>query len=202
MDRVQRLSTADKVIVVSANAADLALPLLAMLSSENKDTFFAVGPSTAGVLEAEGYQVHIPENQYSSEGLLELWPLKSVQDQTIAIVCGSGGREYLERRLYERGAVVDRIELYRRRPIAVDREAIQSMDSPDIVTAMSGDTLNALSSTLINENRQNWKNLPLIVPSQRVAEMAVESGFTKVITAAKPTAESLLDLVVELAEDV
>jgi len=200
-DIVEKLDNADKVIAVSANAANLSLPLLSeCISADSEKLFdlFAIGPSTAKVLEQEGYQVKIPEGEYNSESLLELSVFAQIENQRIALLCGRGGRDYMEQILAERGAQIDRIELYTRIPITDNKINSEQLSEPDVMTAMSGDTVEALESVLNDSDLLDWKKIPLVVPGKRVADIAFERGFTKVLSSKKPTTESLLDVLVEL----
>lgn len=198
---IDRLARSSKLISVSANASDLAVPLLSELfraNSESNYELFAIGPSTASVLEKEGYKVQMPEGEYNSEALLELSAFNQINGQKISLLCGQGGRDYLQQKLSAKGAQVERIELYRRTPITDTRIDAKVLSRPEVLTAMSGDTVEALDSVLLDSNLPDWKKMPLIVPGKRVADIAFERGFTEVLCSQKPTTESLLDVLVEL----
>lgn len=195
------LSSADKIISVSANASELLQPLLAKLSKSDK-AFFAIGPATAKILESVSCSVQIPETDYNSESLLALPEFEEIENQRIVLLCGKGGRDYLELMLAKSGAKVERIELYTRKALKPEQVDLASLGKPDVLTAMSGDTAKALADSLDNSGFPDWKTIPIIVPGDRVAEIAFESGFTKVLAALKPTTESLLDALVELEQAV
>lgn len=195
---IEKLQCADKLIVVSANASNLALPLLLACIETDSDKLFAIGPSTAKVIEQEGYKAKIPEGEYNSESLLELPAFSHIENQKIIVLCGKGGRDYLEQRLREKGAQVERVELYTRVLIPDNKIDTRVLSKPDVLTAMSGDTAAALDGVLVSSGLKDWKNIPLIVPGKRVAGIAFEKGFTKVLCSTKPTTESLLDVLVEL----
>lgn len=200
----KQLQLADKLIAVSANAATLALSLLEQVDGlqelsrlSGQGALFAIGPSTAAVFEAEDYVVKIPDQQYNSETLLALDDFHQLSGQSVLLLCGQGGRDYLEQGLAEQDVRVTRLDLYKRVPLPKTEVDLERISAPDVLTAMSGDTVEALNRVLAEEH-SNWKNRPLIVPSQRVAEIAKEKGFTKVLASAKPTTESLLNILVEL----
>lgn len=188
---LEMLEKCSRLIAVSANAARLALPYLKKAAFSQP--VFCIGPSTARVLEQEGYEVRIPEGNYNSESLLSLPDFKVKSGQAVAILCGQGGRDYLEEKLAEMGASVSRIELYTRRPQAIETLEIEHLDIPDALTAMSGDTAEALARALDLTGRVEWKALPLIVPGNRVRGIAERLGFDQVIETDKPTTEGLID---------
>lgn len=210
---VQRLLQAHFIISVSANAARLAVNLLdaVNLKSNSALPLYAIGPSTARVFSEAGFNTRIPETNYNSESLLELPDFNylngsnHLKGKQVVILCGEGGRDYLERKLHEAGAKTERIELYQRAPINHDQLGIEQLSEPDVLTAMSGDTVNALARAIDASNISTinqWKDLPLIVPSERVAYIASEQSFTKIVTAEKPTTDSLLGALGQLVKGV
>lgn len=199
---VSDINSADKLISVSANAANASLPLLEKKTARDMPELFSIGPSTAAVYENVGYKVSIPESNYNSESLLELKEFSDIKNQKILIFCGQGGRDYLEQTLSERGAEVKRAELYARVPAALEKLKLESVQQPDVLTAMSGDTVTALSLALNAVGKEAWQDLPLIVPGVRVEGIARERGFTDIHPTEKPNTESLLDTLGKLAEAV
>jgi|GEM_PF-950375 len=186
------LQSADKLIAVSANAARLSLPLLAQ--TQISQPVFCIGPSTASVLSEESYDVRLPEGSYNSESLLKLPEFELVSGQIVAILCGQGGRDYLEDRLAGMGGKVRRVELYSRQPLEVEKLDIEHLEIPDALTAMSGDTAEALARALDLTGRGEWKSLPLVVPGNRVFTIAKNLGFDRIVAADKPTTEGLIDV--------
>jgi uroporphyrinogen-III synthase len=156
--------------------------------------WFAVGDSTANQLRDTGIAPIVPQ-KYSSEGLLELPGLKSIQQQRVLIVRGLGGRETLKQALIKRGAVVDYLEVYKRS---------ENHWSGEIVTPFEVDKLLATivysAESLMIFDRQisdAVRHLPLLVPSSRVAGIARERGFTRVF-AVQPKDEALIGQLVDL----
>ena len=185
------IKSSDKIIAVSANAARQSLVLLEQ--AENAQPLFCVGPSTADIFREQGYEVRIPAGSFNSETLLKLPEFASIKGQTVTIFCGQGGRDYLEEKLADSGAKVRRVELYTREPLDVEALDIERMEIPDVLTAMSGDTVEALARALDMTGRGEWKSLTLVVPGKRVRAIAEGLGFDQVIEADKPTTEGLID---------
>ncbi|MFX4226786.1 MAG: uroporphyrinogen-III synthase [Porticoccaceae bacterium] len=192
------LQSAGKVIAVSANAARLSLPLLAQ--SQIPQPVFCIGPSTSSVLEEAGYAVRIPDGSYNSESLLKLPEFELISGQIVAILCGQGGRDYLEEMLAEMGGKVRRIELYSRQPLGVESLEIEHLEIPDALTAMSGDTAEALARALDLTGREEWKSLPLVVPGKRVSTIAENLGFNRIVATDKPTTEGLIDALAKMQQ--
>lgn len=140
---------------------------------------FAVGRATADALRAEGIESRVPETGESTEDLLALPELREVSDANIVIVRGEGGREKLAEELEARAAQVECLDVYRRirnRQGMMDlqdafRDALQDVDT---VVIGSGDGVRALADLVAMDGRGE---LNLIVPSKRVADVALELGF-------------------------
>ena len=195
---ISALADADKIIAVSANAATLVLPLLAAVQPPLSKPLFAIGPGTARVLEQQGYRVTTAEGEYNSESLLALPAFSAIERQNLVMLCGVGGRDYLQQNLLERGAEVERLELYRRIPLPHNPIDQNLLAEPEVLTAMSGDTVKALNRVLSQSGLDAWKSKPLIVPAGRVADIASGCGFSQVLSSTKPTTESLIQVLENL----
>ena len=117
-EQIRAIGVYDKAIFVSKNAALLALRWLdsSQTTLSAKGQCFAVGPSSAALLEMRQIQVQYPPVDWNSEGLLALPELVEVRGQNIVIFRGLGGRPLLGEVLAERGALVEYCELYQRLP--------------------------------------------------------------------------------------
>ena len=193
--QVMNFSDYDKAIVISRHAGQLAgwwldryWPMLPMGID-----YFAVGPTSAQPLLDEGVSVAVPESGYSSEALLALPALTAVRDQKILIFRGGQGRDLLERTLTARGASVDCCELYSRIVDPVYRKAIGELiqAEPPLVLIYSGQVLDALLEVAPESCLAALKCLPIIVPSERVANLACNKGFNSVHLAASALAQDM-----------
>ena len=193
--QVMRFSDYDKAIVISQHAAQLAawwLDRYWPMQPVGID-YFAVGPASAQPLRDQGVTVVVPESGYSSEALLALPALKAVQGEKIIILRGGQGRDLLEHTLKARGANVDCCELYSRVVDSRHRQAIAELlqtQSP-LVLIYSGQALDALLGVVPEAYRVKLKNLPIIVPSERVANLARSRGFHSVHLAASALAQDV-----------
>jgi uroporphyrinogen-III synthase len=186
------LSEAHAIIFVSANAAEHGV-----LAIESRGGFpagaaiFAIGNATAAKLQDQGLvNIQSPQHGNDSEALLALPQLQNVQGQKIVIVRGiseSGGRAHLKQTLRTRGASVSMLECYVRRSILVD-EALRSelraaLNERKIhaFSVLSVETLQSLVLNLADANMaKGLSECMMLVPHPRVAEAALDIGFTRV----------------------
>ena len=114
---IDRLQQFDQIIFISANAAEIGLPIIAKrypLLPENLE-FLAVGQQTADIFCEYNYSVSFPQKQPNTEGLLaELPQLQNLQGKKVLILRGGQGRQTLGEELVQRGAMVEYCELYQR----------------------------------------------------------------------------------------
>lgn len=142
-----------------------------------------------------------PEQGSDSEAVLALPQLQDVKDKRIAIFRGQGGRELLANTLRERGARVDYVEVYLREVTPVSAADLADRlfsGSCSAITVHSRETLDRLI-TLGADNIDRVTLIPLVVPSQRVAERAGQAGFADVVTANGADDESMLKALCRIA---
>ncbi len=163
-------------------------------------TWYGVGSSTARLLEQHGLQPVSPASEMTSEGLLSLPQLQSVGDQRVLIVKGEGGRSTLQQALRGRGAHVDRLECYRRcRPRLESGQLAARLAAwrIDVVLISSGEGLENFVALLSTEETTNFRDMCLVVPSARVAQLADAAGFASVVTAANASDTAMLQALEE-----
>ncbi|UTA47777.1 uroporphyrinogen-III synthase [Simiduia sp. 21SJ11W-1] len=155
--------------------------------------FLAVGQATAQALHDAGLPV-VSEltitRAMNSEALLALPELQAVADQQILIFRGLGGRTYLGDTLRARGARVDYCELYQRQaPAGLNSQVAKALSAgPAWLCVHSGESLHHLHAALIAAGGgQPWRQWPLLVPGERVAELARGLGFDTLLVAENAT---------------
>lgn len=195
-----------KAIVVSRNAVDFAMEWLDAWWPQLPTgiEWFAVGKTTAEALAAHGIAVSALEQAsdgaMTSETLLQAEALQQVAGEKIVIFRGQGGRGHMGEILRARGASVDYCELYRR---AVPPEAAASLATligeqrwqPDLVAVHSGESLQHFMQILTEVSvltgepllADNWRQVALMVPGERVAALATDAGFKQVVVAENAT---------------
>ena len=163
----------------------------------------AIGPSTAALAEElTGQRVRSAAGGMTSEDLLELDSFTNIEGRRIGIFRGEGGRDFLAQQLRKRGAQVDYFDVYRREELNYEdiqvREALIESE-PTLLTAMSGQTLQVLRGLidqLSEPQADKLLTLPVIVPSQRVRDLAAEMGFENPIAAPGADLDALLQALV------
>lgn len=155
--------------------------------------YYAVGASTAQLLEADGIEVQAADKAMNSEALLQLLDGKVQARDKVIIFRGCGGRPYLGDVLEERGAQVSYAELYHR--ILPEKSVLElaalNLGEGDILSVHSGESLQNLLQLLQSAKVKCWAKLPLLVPSERVAGMAAKWGFQTIIGAENASDDSM-----------
>lgn len=191
---ITQFSDFDHAIFISANAAELGVRWLdeywPMLPIGIE--IFAVGQQTAQILSAYGLKVSSPQRRPNTEGLLqEMEQLQDLQNKSVIIFRGGGGRTTLGETLERRGASVTYCELYRR-VIEADSlvEAQRLLEQSGCLVIHSGELIQAMGPA-----RADNIDLQLVVPSDRVAEVSRELGYSNIQVAANALPESMLQAV-------
>ncbi|RYZ85859.1 MAG: uroporphyrinogen-III synthase [Moraxellaceae bacterium] len=171
--------------------------------------FFAVGDTTAKQLQERGVRVtDLAQSQtgsMTSETLLQSPALQSVADERIIIFRGVGGRPHIGEVLSERGAKVDYCELYERllptaSTCAFEQLLVKNQESL-IVVLHSGEALENLQKIVRQmtvKPQDIMVNMILLVPSQRIVELAKAAGFIRIIAAQNATEASMLQGLLDL----
>lgn len=193
------------VIFVSANAARLGYDWIDQYWPQLpiRIHWLTVGSATADCLTQLGITPCSGDGKMDSETLLQLPQLQQVEGQRILICCGVGGRELLADTLRQRGAQVDLAELYRRERPEYDATEIESIIYKSSASAMlvsSGEALTNLINLIqpLEGGIGQLAETLLVVPSQRVAELAKANKFNHIRVAANATDEAMIDVLMDL----
>ena len=191
------LDTYQHLIFVSANAVRYGMERIADYWPQLPVglNWYGVGAATASLLRDYGIPVTAPEQAMNSEALLALPALRSVFGDKVLIVRGEGGRTLLREELQRRNARVEDFPCYRRLcPQIPPGELARRLQQAKITVIMisSGEGLVNLLALLSPEETTKFRDTVLIVPSSRVAQMAVDAGFGAVVTAANASDAAML----------
>ena len=176
------------VIFVSANAVRLGMDCLADYWPQLPVglNWYAVGEATARRLESYGIRAITPGETMSSEGLLALGPLQSVEGHRVLIVRGEGGRTLLREALSARGARVEELACYRRKCPSLPAGALGGLletSGIQLILVSSGEAMANLQALLSPQETTKFRHIGLLVPSHRVASLAAEEGFDHILVA-------------------
>lgn len=176
----------DELVFLSEHAVRSGLPLLRAAPWFIDARAFAVGARTASVLGDAGVRAATPEEP-TSEGLLALPAFADLHGHRVLLVRGVGGRELLERTLAERGARVARFDCYRRTPV---RRLDPRVLGCQAIIAASGEGLRQVAG--LWREAGGAADVPVLVPSARVAELGVAVGLPSIHDCAGADTEAWL----------
>lgn len=201
------LTNHDIGIFVSQNAVRFTLQFLGKESHAlERLRIIAIGKSTARTLQRAGIKpVTLPGRKSSSETLLELPLLQppAIKGKKVIIFRGIGGREQLAEQLLERGATVEYLEVYQRLPAeynSQELDGIWSGNCPDCVVVTSDEGLQNLFDMLSSKQQTLLLNTPLVVMSDRIADLAIKLGYrNSPVVASETSDEGLIQAIIATA---
>jgi uroporphyrinogen-III synthase len=225
---LRQLASYRRVIAISVNAVHYGMQWLerlqgsAAIASPGID-WYGIGAATATEFARWGIEARGGGFGATSEALLALPELQQVRGESILILRGVGGRETLAGILRERGASVAYAECYRRVAPRLDDSQRQLLQQAGFaaVCVNSAETLrnffDAANSSVLRTDAaapsavlrtevaalsKDWRTVALVVPSARVAQLAEELGFERVIVAANAGTEATLTALCVLTRGV
>ncbi len=182
-------------IFISSNAVQHGMSrLVARRGLPQGMRYAAVGPITAAELKGFGvHEVLMPADRFDSESLLNLPEMQAVSGMRCVIFRGVGGRDLLAKTLMARGAEVVFAECYRRTNPNCDQEALAKLQGDGHLQAIVVTSSEALRNLLDLAGDSAWlKTTPIFVNHSRIAEAAIDRGFTA-ITASAPGDPGMLE---------
>lgn len=198
---IKQLGHQDWIIFNSPQSVRSAVPAMRAAWPEfpERVKFAAVGAGTAKALHEAGYMAALyPQQEWSSEGLLAMPEFQDIKGKSIAVVRGAGGREFLEKELQSRGAIVTSCIAYQRLlPVVNAATCLQLLQEKQLNTIVAG-SFESVSNLLLLLGSDCWpllKEVPLIVMSERVKKLAAESGFRTIWVTQTASNESVIGLI-------
>ena len=175
---IENLNQTDLAIFISANAVRHSVNKI-----NKRYGYFpqqlkvaAMGPATRDALYEHGVQVDMmPDDHYSSEGLLEIGALQDLSNKKVTLIKGIGGREHLANSLRNRGAQLTEANCYRRALPSVDTKPLLNQlheQKIDLIISTSIESLQNLMTLLGEEGQKNLAALECLVISERMADYA------------------------------
>jgi len=202
-EQIDRLDMFDIAIFISPNAVNKAVNLIQARKKWPQGTkIAAVGKSSAKALDSLGLIADIfPSRRFNSEALLSLEEMQEMKGKNIIIFRGDGGRELLAETLKARGANVEYAECYKRSKPEADISALLrhwARGEINITVTTSNDSLHNLYDMVGQLGRQWLIKTPMIVVSERGAELATQLGFKiQPIISSQASDEAIIDALVE-----
>ena len=167
----------------------------------------AIGPSTADAILATGHPVAIqPSRGFDTEHLLAEDALTDVRGKVIRIIRGNGGREKLATALRERGARVDYLSAYERRPPVYTDDVLSDLETRwrageiDAVVVMSVESFENLVRLLPPWCLRALGKTRLVTPAARVLkEVLARYPDCPAALASSPQAADIADCLAQSA---
>lgn len=198
---IDRLMDFSLAIFISPNAVNRAMGLIRARGGLPPDLRIAcVGRGSTRELKRFGINnAIVPPERFDSEALLALPELQRVAGKRIVIFRGEGGRELLGDTLRARGAEVEYAECYRRLRPDTDATPLRQRwerGEIDIVSVTSVDGLRNLFDMIGETGRPRLLRAPVVVVSERMAQVCRELGFqTGARVAATAGDEAILEAI-------
>lgn len=200
--RLDALAANDLVFLLSKNAVEYANLTLEQTGRNWSDklSYYGIGRSTGQYFQhITGKTARWAEHGETSEVLLTLPELQSLEGKHALLLRGNGGRELLASTLRARGAHVDYCECYARQPVDYDKiQFNQTWFQTKItdVVITSGQMLDLLEELITDEYRTWWFSRRLLVVSERIADLARQSGWQKVCVANSADNNALVEALI------
>lgn len=188
----------DWLIFTSQNAVHT------FFSSINPAPFYAnkiiaVGSATQNALHSLGFKSVLCPELFSSEGILSMNDMQNVTHQRIAIICGENPKPLLHNTLMQRGALINTIFCYQRKPIHHQMHLVfpdLQKNAIDIIIITSGENFSQLLNLFSHPLHRAWLlEKKLCVINTILFDAAIQAGFCFVIKADNATDEALLNAI-------
>lgn len=182
---IQLLTTLQKPMVIFISVAAVThANTIHNLSLWPTSQIFAIGTATENALKALNINAISPEIQ-TSEGLLSIPELQSVNGQDIIIVRGDGGREHLATSLKEKLANVYYIQSYQRIWRQLPSNIAQDWKHNNVnCVVITSDAILQTIVQSVNVSDPYWQqSCYWVVASERIAQHAKRIGLSRIINA-------------------
>ena len=186
----EQLQGFNMAIFISATAVEQSFMYFPVLPEHF--TIVSIGNKTTDALGKHNIPVDIEAPEKDTESLLALprFQMPSIEGKRVLIFRGVGGRAMLGDTLVRRGAQVRYVETYRRTLPPQDPLSRTEKDRLDAITISSNDGLDNLVTLM--EDPSLLIDIPLFVPSTRVARQARQHGFRTILQAKSATDEDMI----------
>ena len=198
--KILTLADDDWIVFISPNAVNHGMPHVMphFDLAHFKPAFAAVGEGTADTLKTFGVkEVLFPETEVGALALLACFP-EALHDQKIFIFKGDSDNQTLENGFRDRGATVDCCVCYERMHTQADPKPLLHAllrDGIDIMVTTSGESLRSLQALIPPHMLPDFYQLPLVVVSDHVHEVAKSFGFEQIYLSKGASDAAILDAI-------
>lgn len=180
-------------VVFTSPAAVRAARALGALHPAADASWLAVGEGSAQALRRVGVATVLQPTRMDSEGVLGLPVLSAVG--RVGLVTAPGGRGVIAGELAQRGVEVIRADVYERIPLVIPAATVRrlrALANPTVLALSSGEAFVRILEQLPPDLLARWQAQPVVAASDRLAALAAERGFARVLRAEGPRPEQLL----------
>ena len=190
----KNLDQADIIIFTSQNSVYSLLKEVNINSIKSKK-IIAIGKSTETVLNKMRIKVDIvPENNYTSESLLDEIEKHRIIDKKIIIIKGIGGRSLLHKKLSKNNFLYNDVNIYERIvPITFSSLSQNTLNSITHICITSVEILCNLEYICQILKLEISKNMVFVAGNNRIAKEIVTKFFNyKILISKDPTNDEML----------
>jgi uroporphyrinogen-III synthase len=190
-----RTALAADIVIATSPAAVRAARTLSPLRARRGQIFCAVGSATAVALRRAGVSNVLSPERMDSDGLLALPALRAVQGRTVGLLTAPGGRDLIAPTLLERGALVQRADVYTREVVALSPASLarlRAFDGPLLLPVSSGEALQRVFEAAPDDLVLRLRGAGVLAASERLAALARTLGCDDVRIATGPRPAQLL----------
>ena len=195
-----RALAAPCVLFTSPAAVRAANRLQPLRAFAREADWLAVGAGTAAALHRAGATAAVSPPRMDSEGLLALPQLQQLRGE-VGLVTAPGGRGVLAPALQARGASVIRADVYERVAVALSPRslaALRSLPQPAVLALSSGEALLRVLAEAPVDVAQRLRTSTVVAASERLARLAREQGFARLVVARSARPVDLLEAAARL----
>ena len=179
------LGKVHQAIFISANAVHYCFRQLKRhhINWPAKIKVIAIGQASAKALKEYNLRVSDIPNVPNRENILALSSLHRLNNQTVLLFKGKGGRLLIEEGLLKRGANLIPLLIYQRVIPNINQQLIQSIwrdDLVDIILVTSEQSIHNLFKMFGKEALYWLQNKPYLVISERLAQTASLFGIREI----------------------
>ncbi|MGQ9843836.1 MAG: uroporphyrinogen-III C-methyltransferase [Spirochaetota bacterium] len=194
---IENISRYDWIVFTSQNAVNIFFSELFSLGNDVRSIqvkIAAIGPATAHALRQYSIVPDLIPQEYVAESLIDAFSTVDIDNKSILIPCSAKAREVLYAGLKEKGANVERVDIYDTIIPTVDEETKKSVLTADIITFTSSSTVR----NFVDIMQKDYTDTALIACIGPItAREANKHGLTPHIVAQEYTIDGLVDALVK-----
>lgn len=184
-----KISSFDIIIFLSSNAVNFFFQKIK--EKPTHQIIIAIGSATKKALNNSGCKNIFCPDYFNSEGVLKMPSLKNIHNKKVAIISGKNQKQLIQKELIKRGAIVDNIYCYMRKPISHKIENIFPTlrdQKIDIIISTSGDSFSRLINLFEQQKYRAWLlKKTICIISEDMKKKAIDVGFKSIIQAENAT---------------